>query len=244
MAKKITSESNPLIRHVLRLQKESAYRKEAKECVVSGIKRVAEIQHPRLLLVVDEALVPKKFQGEVYVVTEALLKLATGLKTPEGIAAVVPLKSHPLPKKISRLLALDGVQDPGNVGTLIRSSYAFGWDALFVLPGTADPWGDKALRAASGATFKLPIIEGDFEALKKMIKQHALTPYAADMKGASFETVTQEPLLLILGSEGQGVSTEASFAKKVSVPMENAMESLNVGVAGGILLYGLKHAPS
>ena len=167
-----------------------------------------------------------------------------------------------------RLLALDGVQDPGNVGTLARSALALGWDALFCLPGTADPWGDKALRAARGAAWRLPVRGGGgWDELVEVAREAELDflvaepreegeggrwPESASRKGKE----EQRGLCLVLGSEGSGLSAEGRAAllqlassssssspspsvSSVSIPMAGEMESLNVATAGAVLMFAL-----
>ncbi|KXZ52683.1 hypothetical protein GPECTOR_9g729 [Gonium pectorale] len=214
---------------------------------------------------------------------------------PAAAAVIEPRRRRRRPV---RLLVLDGVQDPGNLGTLVRSALAFGWDGLFLLPGCCDPLNDKAVRASRGAVLRLPLAAGGLEELAAEAEAAGLTLLSADMEeageltgegtmwhGGGWHTTALEAeagaghwdamslarretsaggggggdgddddecgggggaggVALVLGSEGQGLSAGVrALCRAVSVPMEGAMESLNVGVAGAILMFALSSGP-
>lgn len=161
--------------------------------------------------------------------------------TPQGIVAVVRIPQREWPRvRPLRILVLDGVQDPGNVGTLLRTAEAMGIHGVVCLPGTADPWNPKVVRAAAGSSFRLPVIATGWEEASTRLRDAGATIWAADPSG--------EPLLrgvmatsgfaLVLGNEASGVSPEvlAAVDRRVSVPMAGRVESLNVAVAGAILM--------
>ncbi|KAH0454100.1 hypothetical protein IEQ34_016024 [Dendrobium chrysotoxum] len=145
-------------------------------------------------------------------------------------------------------------KDPGNVGTLLRSSLAFKWDVVFLLPGCCDPFNEKALRAARGASFQIPIIYGNWlhlEALASRFQMKMLAGHPENYAEASSQisllsakladSLANRPLCLVLGSEGHGLSLEAlQSCELVAIPMAGMFESLNVSVAGGIFLYMLQ----
>jgi RNA methyltransferase, TrmH family len=140
------------------------------------------------------------------------------------------------------ILALDGISDPGNLGTILRTALALGWDGVFITSNSTDPFNEKALRAAKGATFRLPILCGSWEELEQLIKKNNLHVFIADMQGSALnKEVIQTPLVLILGNEAHGAS---AFLKKhyhsISIPISDKMESLNVAIAGGILMHAFK----
>jgi TrmH family RNA methyltransferase len=128
------------------------------------------------------------------------------------------------------------------MGTLIRSALALGWDGIFLLEGCCDPFNDKALRAGKGATFRIPIQQGNFASLKKVLGALPRDVYLADVEGPSFKEISSaKPKALILSSESHGPMQEfKDLFSKISIPMPGAMESLNVAVAGGILLQHLR----
>ena len=148
----------------------------------------------------------------------------------------------------TRLLVLDRVQDPGNIGTIIRSAIAFGWEGIFLLDGCCDPYGDKALRASRGASLRIPICKGNLDDLLQVTR--GMTLYAAEPATDEKEKLKEDEtklegvdhIALVLGSEGEGLSAEVKqHCTNLSIPMVNGMESLNVAIAGGILLFLLSN---
>ncbi len=138
------------------------------------------------------------------------------------------------------VVALDGIQDPGNFGVVVRSADAFG--ALFVaaLPGTVDPWNAKAVRAAAGSSFHLPMVQAGTGELVAWLRERGFTIYGADAAGTSAESIPlAQRSALVFGNEGAGLGAEtrAAIDELLAVPMRGAAESLNVGVAAGVLLY-------
>ena len=170
----------------------------------------------------------------------------------------------------TRVLALDRIQDPGNLGTLVRTAVAFGWDAIYLLPGCCDPFHERCIRASRGGVFKVSMFRGTAEDLRVEAGNLALRLVAAEpeageqeeegggssssrIHSSSSSSRTSSSLspkqqqqqqlrgvCLVLGSEGQGVSKEVlAHCLPLPIPMVGDMESLNVGVAGGILMYVL-----
>jgi TrmH family RNA methyltransferase len=143
------------------------------------------------------------------------------------------------------VLVVDGVQDPGNVGTLIRTAHALGASASLLLRGTADPMNAKALRAAMGATFRHPVVQIDDTPFIAWAKAHGVTLWAAAADGVPLaraldsRTSGKETIAVIVGNEGAGLRPHlnAVAAQRVAIPLARGAESLNVAVAAGILLY-------
>ncbi|HUF12333.1 MAG TPA: RNA methyltransferase [Longimicrobiales bacterium] len=138
------------------------------------------------------------------------------------------------------VLLLDAVQDPGNAGTLIRTADALGCVGVIVLPGTVDPWNPKVVRAASGSLFRLPIVETDPAATAEWVRAVDGSVLAGDARGTPVHEISiRGPVVLAVGNEGAGLSLPvATLARTfVSIPIRGAAESLNVGIAAGILLY-------
>ncbi len=209
--------------------------------------------------------------ARVVAVTESVMSKLTGLESvgPATAAAEVELPAHAdfetwRPGSLRRLLALERCQDPGNLGTLLRTALALGWDGAFLLPGCADPFNDKAMRAGRGACFKLPVASGTLEDWRRISEHHGLARVAADLdrrsggalgdknengnsrrdgggRSGDVAALDDPRVSLVLGSEGQGVSDEALAAceSNVTVPMLGDMESLNVAAAGAILMWAL-----
>lgn len=183
-----------------------------------------------------------------YLVSEEVLSKLASAKTPEGVVALCKKKETPL-SKTGPLLYLDRVQDPGNVGTLLRSALSFGFEEVFCSRGTASPYGPKALMASQGAIFKLRVslsLEASSFLDVQKLKKEGYFLLSTDLEGAdslsSLDPKTiPSPFALILGNEGHGVSKEINEIanKRLRIEMEG-IDSLNVGVAGGILMYHLR----
>jgi len=236
LAKKLTSLQHPHVLHWAQLLKSRPYRHEAGSVLVSGEKLVRELAPVKRLICLEEA--PDIPAEERYIVTDSILKKITGVEAPDGFAAEIPL---PPPQDIFSLktvLILDRIADPGNLGTLLRTAYALGWDGTAMLPGTVDLFNDKAIRAAQGATFRLPYAALEPESFGSWKGAF----YVADMDGAPLsELKLDSPRALILGNEGQGISPWAEkLGTKVRIPMRPGAESLNVAAAGAILLYAMR----
>ena len=246
LTKKITSLQHPIVRHLNKLRTSKRYRSEKKTVLLSGKKVIFELgaSHPiKKLLISPDFPTPKKLRAEeTFLAAPSLFKKITGLVKPEQIVAEVALPKPSSLKKGQYLIALDDINDPGNLGTLLRTALALGWDGVFLTDKCADPFNDKALRAAKGATFHLPIRQGSREELLALIEERELTPVAADIKGTEPTTLSiSSPYILILGNEARGIHpTLKKISTLVSIPMHGKMESLNVASAGAILMYTLK----
>ena len=212
----------------------AAFRKREGRCLLAGKNCIEEVSYARLI-VTKRSLIPKNNTCEVYLVTDALMKKISGLVNPEGILAEVAIPEE-RPLTGTKIVVADRVQDPGNLGTLIRSSLAFGWDGMFLLTGSVDPYNDKALRAAKGATFHLPLQSGSWQDLKKIIEENRLQLVVADTKGKAPDAFSNMPIGLVLGNEAKGPDVPLPH-ETVTLAMNGQMESLNVSVAGSILLY-------
>lgn len=177
-------------------------------------------------------------------VDDDLLGQLAGTEQPQGIVAVVAPRSWTLDELVLAprdvLLVLDGVQDPGNVGALARTALGLGARALIALPGTADLANPKALRGGMGALFRLPSVATAAEPFLAWARAAGLELWTTAADGTPVGQVTREgPVGLILGNEGAGVRPElaVSAARSVAVALRGGVESLNVAVAAGILLY-------
>jgi len=242
VTKEIKSLQHPIVKHLVKLRKEKRYREEKRSLLLEGKKMVCEYRGEiDLLLTTREASIPDHLSPKVrFVVPPEIIEKIAGTSSPEPFLAEVPFPTPPsLDGKIC-LLALDRISDPGNLGTLLRTALAFGFDGIFLI-GCTDPYSPKALRAAKGATFHLPIRQGNEEALLQLIENNDLTPYVADAEGE--DVSMPAPLVLILGSEAHGpCETLKNSGKSVAISIESQTESLNVAVAGGILMNKIREA--
>ncbi len=245
--KEITSLQNPLVKHLVKLRKEKKYREKHRSFLVEGKKLVNELCvdiEAKSILLIDTKLLSKNAKSkECFLVREEIIHKISGVRTPEGIIGEFPLPAECSFEGVKFLLALDGVSDPGNMGTLLRTALALGWEGAFILDNCCDPFNDKAVRSAKGATFRLPLKFGDWEALEKIAGKNHLYSIAADTEGKDVAELSKgKGTLLVLGSEAKGLSEESlKRCEKVTIPMTGKTESLNVSIAGGILMYLVKN---
>ncbi len=184
---------------------------------------------------------------DVVRVSEREFDSASDTEYPQGVLAIAEqpkdsLEALTLPQA-ARLLVLDGVQDPGNVGTLLRTAAALGVTATIVLPGTVDPWNAKVVRSAVGIQFRHRTIDCTEEALVLFLTQQGVPLWGAAPTGTSVDGLVPPPqLALVVGNEGAGLkaSVRDACAALVSLPMAPGVESLNVAVAAGIALFALR----
>lgn len=246
MSIEISSLQNSFVKHLVRLRQNRDYREEHHSIFIEGIKLVNEVgksQPVKALVATDPTLLPKDVSADhIYIVSDAVMKKISGMQSPEGLAAEIATPKHSSLSGKSFLLAYDGINDPGNLGTLLRSALALGWEGAFILDNSCDPYNEKAIRAAKGATFRLPIAVGSWKELKEIIKNNCLEPFVADIKGEKIQDMKlKNGILLVLSNEAHGVSDEAAKqCRRLTIPMSGQMESLNVAAAGAIFMYALK----
>jgi TrmH family RNA methyltransferase len=171
---------------------------------------------------------------------------AADTESPQGILAVaeIPRREPGDLASPRRVLLLDAVQDPGNVGTILRTAAALAVDVTIALPGTVDVWNAKVVRSAMGAVFTHPVVPMAFDEAARWLRAHEVPLWAADAAGTPVSAVAAARparVALVVANEGAGVSpaVAAAAAHLVAIPMAPGAESLNVAVAAGILLYVL-----
>lgn len=242
--KEIISLQHPLVKHLVKLRQNRDYRHECKRVLLSGRKLIKELSPDIRLrtLFLARGTMPTIEAEEILFVTPEILKKVTGLENPEPIAAEIDMPDTQDLSSVNFLLILDGITDPGNLGTLLRTARALGWDGAFITPGSTDPYNEKALRAAKGSTFTLPWKFGTWEELSSLLQNKRMNVFAADASGENLaDCKISSPLALILGNESHGISPELKgIAKSIAIPMMGRMESLNVASAGAIFMYALR----
>ncbi|MFP7253558.1 RNA methyltransferase [Terribacillus goriensis] len=173
-------------------------------------------------------------------VSDHVFKAITETETPQGIAAVVQMQDKKL-KRHNRILLLDAVQDPGNLGTIIRTADAAGYDAVYLGEGSADRYNDKVIRATQGSIFHLPVLTADLALLLPELQESGYTVWAAALEGAVDyrDLAAPKKTALLVGNEGAGIDKRliAQSDMAVKIPIFGKAESLNVSIAAGILLY-------
>lgn len=226
----ISSIENPKIKQIIKL-KQSKYRKIEKMFIVEGAHLVKEARLANCLI---EAYSVEDSPGYVQVSESIMKKLCNTNTIVKEIGLCKMLEKKELSNKI---LILDGIQDPGNMGSLMRSACAFGFNTLFIGEGSVDIYNDKVIRSSQGAIFKLNFIFGNVCDFVKSLKHKV---YGTNVtNGIPLKEVKkEEEIAIILGNEGNGISKEVNDLglDNIYIPMKNT-ESLNVSVAGSIILY-------
>ena len=244
----ITSRSNPLVAYVRKLNGRRAFRRAENAFAAEGPKLLAEAlrwgARVETVLCAPGVLLPElPGRTRIAALPEKLLAYAADTETPQGIIFICRGKPLAMPERLEggRWLVLDGVQDPGNVGTVWRTADAFGADGLILCNHCADPWGPKTVRSTMGAVFRLSVYEATLEDAAGRLAAACVPLYAAAL-GDDTQDIRDVPLdraAVIIGSEGRGVSGEAlSLCRKtVKIPMRARCESLNAAVAASVVLW-------
>jgi len=250
----LTSPHNPVVRAARALQTPHGRRK-ARACLIEGRRLVEEALRQGASIercfyveaVMDgglrEAL--RRAGVPLHPVTEPVLRSLAETATPQGLVAVVRRRFWSLDEVLEVpepfLLILDGVQEPGNVGTLLRAAWAAGADGAIFLPGTADPYQGKAIRASAGALFRLRHTwHGDPGDLAEDLARRGVQLWVAEAAGGEppHRVDLRGPTALVLGSEARGASAAIrARAQALTIPMVGGVDSLNVAMAGAMLLY-------
>ncbi len=234
----ITSADNQKFRSYLRL-KQKKYRYQTGLFLAEGPHLVNEAAKARRLEAVVSTEPFTDIKVDNLVVSASLFASLSDVETPQGVIGICKMADNVLLG--DRILMLDGISDPGNLGTLIRSAKAFGFKT-FVFENIADPYSPKVVRATQGAIFGLGFLKAD---LIEFIGKHREYEYVGTDVKTGLPLSEFNPnggkLALILGNEANGVREEILNKTGVNIKIEmDGMESLNVGVAGGILMYALR----
>lgn len=249
----ITSKDNPIYKKALRLTKKK-YRDRENLYLLEGIKPLKDAIRtgimPETVLMrqeMDTEAVPELGRKRTVLLDRELFDKLSETQSSQGIIAVVRKKQYSRTEfagAVSKgnVLVMDRLQDPGNIGTIIRTAEAAGYKGIVMVSGSGDVYAPKVVRAAAGSLFRMPVINtaGGAEAaelLKEMGKKIIVTHLEAHQ--SCFEVDMTEDTALVIGNEGSGVSDEFVAASDIMVriPMEGSIESLNAAVAAGILMY-------
>ncbi len=240
----ISSLQHPFVKYCVKLRSNKSFRREEKKALIFGSKLINELSHfSPLKIVLETSLHSSGARAENHIlVSDDIIKKISGMHSPEPVAAIIEMPQEIDLSQSDHLLILDQISDPGNLGTLLRTALALGWDGVFLLGDCCDPYNDKALRAAKGATFLLPLQSGDWTCLQKVVHAKKRECYVASLQGAAFKEIKySDSIALALGSESHGPSKDLieSF-NAIHIPMHGQMESLNVAAAGAILLQHMR----
>ena len=237
--KTITSVNNSYIKE-LSLLKNKKNRIDANKYIVEGYHLVEEAYKSGCLLQVLTTNEDISFDIDTIIVTDAIIAKLSSTKEPQGIIGIVEMKEESW-RLFAKYLILDDISDPGNLGTIIRSSAALGIDAIIVSLDTVDIYNDKVLRATQGAIYKIPIYRRNIKDAILELKQNNITILTTALKNSVDLTTIDKPekFAVVLGNEARGVKEEyINLADQViRINMQNDVESLNVAMASGIITY-------
>ncbi len=247
----ITSSSNSKLKLVRRLQSRSQDRKEESAFVIEGVRLIEEaivVGWPMTFVLYDQTLssrgktVLAALQNQnfdnVYEISTGLMAEVSDTETSQGILAVLPQKTHPLPASPNFVILIDQVRDPGNMGTMLRTAEAMGASAVVLTPGTVDAHSPKVVRAGMGAHFHLPIQQMPWHEIHTYLKGLPLFLAASDAEKTLWEANFCQPCALLIGGEAFGASPmgEEMATSRITIPMVGRAESLNAAIAAGILM--------
>ena len=245
----ITSRKNPLLVKIRQLAAGgSRERRRAGEYLGDGTKLLEEALKwhvPLTAVAVSEGLDLPELPPQVRAVQvpRDVMETISPMKSPQGALFLAQLPATEPPKTLEggRWLVLDGVQDPGNVGTIWRTADALGADGLLLVNGCADPYGPKAVRASMGACFRLPVYETDVDRLCAILERSRLSLSATALREdtVSLERAELSRGAVVIGSEGRGVSPAllVRCRQTIKIPMRERCESLNAAAAAAIVLW-------
>ena len=244
----ITSKQNPLCTHMRRLASTRSYREEKGEFFCDSPKLLEEAlrwgaELTAVLYTAGVTLPELPCGVRTAEVTEAVMKSVSPMEAPQGVVFSCRMRDNTPPKSLegSRYLVLDGVQDPGNVGTMLRTADAFDCEGLFLLPGCADIYNPKTVRAAMGVLFRRNIWRCDLETLSELLKAAEIPLYGAALRDdtADVREIDLKKAAVAVGSEGRGLSNAVldRCDRTVKIPMSERCESLNAAAAAAVLLW-------
>jgi len=250
----ITSAQNPKIKQVRALLASGKDRDTSGLFVVEGVRLMEEVMAANLqteLVLFSSQLSPRgkilldQFQKRHIPLEEVsadLLERISDTRTSQGILIILKIPHLYVPLNRDLVLALDGISDPGNLGTILRSAHAVGIQAVFLTPGSTDAFAPKVVRAGMGVHFHLPIQTMKAEAIAGFCQQEpSLSIFLAEASigQVCWEADLSQPLCLVIGSEAHGAGEEIRKLahQRIRIPMHGGTESYNAAVAAGILIY-------
>ncbi len=242
----ITSLDNPIVKMAASLRQRK-YRYRLKKYVAEGVKLVEEALRSNASVDFILTVNQEADYGDVktYVVSEKIFKKLSEVESPQGVMAVINMEEHELSDIMSGsnnlLVVLDGLQDPGNIGTIIRAADAMGAGGIVVFKGTGDVYNPKAIRASMGSIFHIPVVFSQdpvvvYQELKRKGMKIAATSLEGDVYPYEIDLMNTA---VIFGNEGNGISrvSEEQSDVLVKIPMDGMAESLNVAMSAAIILY-------
>lgn len=253
----ITSLENKMIKDACKLHQRK-YRTQLQRCLIEGEHVVQEaIVHGivELIFLTDKYSVSHRvvYHGKdvvttlpestrYFMITEGIARKLSRVSSSSDLFAVIVTTQGRVLQKGNTVI-LDGLQDPGNIGTILRSAKAFGFQNIMLTEDCVDMYNDKLIRATQGIMFSLNVIQSSHSVLQKLVLEHSIMVYALDIVGADvmqLQTNAKTSYALLLGNEGNGIRAnlwEGLTYQNLSIPMEQGVDSLNVAIAASIAMY-------
>lgn len=249
----ITSTGNAQVKRLLQLQKKSKARNEEKVFIVEGLRMFVEVPEERVEKVyISESLYNKKKQElklerfSYEVLSDSVFEHVSDTKTPQGILCIVKQKRYNIKELLEmenpHFMVLDNLQDPGNLGTIVRTAEGAGVNAVFLSKESVDIFNPKTIRSTMGSIYRMPVVYvEDLVALLDIFKEKGIKSYAAHLEGKnSYDREDYKGgTAILIGNEGNGLRDEVSNAADiwVQIPMQGQVESLNAAIAASILMF-------
>lgn len=251
--KKITSKDNIIIKEAKKL-KEKRHRSEKNSFLIEGFRFIEEAinsDYKVEKLFINEDVLEKCYEFdilnkvedgiEIYIVNKLIINLLSDTENSQGIIAIIKDKPKELEKKDGFYIFVDKVQDPGNLGTIIRSAHASGAKGVILNNGTVDIYNEKTLRSTMGSIFKVPVIIDKDLSLLKELKASGFKVIGSSLntKNNFFDIKLKNQVIIVVGNEGKGMSDEVEELcdNLVKIPMPGNAESLNVAIAASIMMF-------
>lgn len=243
----ITSRTNPLMTHLRRLASSRAYRREKGEFLCDSPKLLQEALlwggEITTVIATEKAMPAEIPAARMVCVPEDVMRSVSPMETPQGVLFTCRMKKPPLPERLTgcHYAVLDTVQDPGNVGTILRTADAFACDGVFLSGGCADVYSPKTVRASMGAVFRVSAWETEAEILARLLRASEIPLYGAALRADTKDVrqVDFSRAAIAIGSEGRGLSEEmlSLCDTTIKIPMGARCESLNAAAAAAVLLW-------
>lgn len=249
----ISSASNEQIKKIIQLKEKVKARKQEGSFIVEGIKMFREAPREDVIKVyVSESFI-KQNADSVYgydfqIVNDSVFRKMSDTMTPQGILAVVKQKKYTMQNLLDTIhvgkncfVVLDKIQDPGNLGTIVRTGEGAGINGIIMSSNTVDLYNPKVIRSTMGSIYRVPfIITDDLPNAIEQLKKNGVTVYAAHLKGEVYnKKVFSDKTALLIGNEANGLSESVSEKadRLIKIPMRGRVESLNAAIATAILMY-------
>ena len=245
--------ANPQIKNLIQLQKKNRLRQEQGIFIIEGIKMYREASTDQVIKTYVSESFYKKHQKEdiwkgesLEIVTDRVFEAASDTKTPQGVLSLVKRFEYDLDDIIHGstplIMVLENIQDPGNLGTIVRTGEGAGITGVIMSNGTVDIYNPKTIRATMGSIYRVPFCYAEnMQAVMQKLKKCKIQTYAAYLEGSSVHDAQnyKEATAFLIGNEGNGLTRELAESAdwRIRIPMCGKVESLNAGIASAILMY-------